>query len=348
VSTWTYLPILKWKQGERRAVEELSPSQWQSIVPLLELLSINASPDSAGLNAAVPAYVQKIAKGFTKCIPEDIPIVVDVRWVAPGYPKQARLLRAISRGLAKASGRRIIPSLSESMVVNEAAELASFADFDEVVLRIRTTALEASQVPALVKLALDQGLAKKNLHLVVDQYSLVNEDPTARFTKIRPYLDEAISRKCASVTVAGGSFPVNLIGFKQGIHTLRRVEWLVWEKLKVLSDYDEVLYADYTVSNPGPLPEGDPDKMNPSVAIRYAADTYWKLFKAGGFKKGAPNQYRGLCTLLRSDKVYSGPSFSFGDECYDKAANGLLGNGNPSSWRRDATSHHLVFTAGQL
>jgi Beta protein len=96
------------------------------------------------------------------------------------------------------------------------------------------------------------------------------------------------------------------------------------------------------------MPELDPKMMNPSVAIRYAADGFWRLFKAGGFKKGKPDQYKNLSILLLGDPVYSGAAFSYGDECYDKTANAKLGNGNPSSWRRDATNHHLVLTATAL
>jgi len=102
------------------------------------------------------------------------------------------------------------------------------------------------------------------------------------------------------------------------------------------------------VTNPAPAPGMDPTQMNPSVAIRYAADGHWRLFKAGGFKKGVPNQYRSLCKLLLGDSVYSGSAFSFGDRCYEGAASARLGNGNPSSWRRDATNHHLVLTQHAL
>ena len=74
------------------------------------------------------------------------------------------------------------------------------------------------------------------------------------------------------------------------------------------------------------------------------------MLKAGGFKRGKPNQYRDLCQLLMGDADYSGPTFSFGDGHYEKVATGPAGknNGNPSSWRRDATSHHLVFAATAL
>ena len=94
----------------------------------------------------------------------------------------------------------------------------------------------------------------------------------------------------------------------------------------------------------------DPTQVNPSVAIRYTAAKEWHVFKAGGFKRGKPDQYQALCKVLLGDPVYCGASFSFGDAHYDKVASSPPGknNGNPSSWRRDATNHHLVFTAAAL
>ncbi|MCW5651021.1 MAG: hypothetical protein KIS62_14845 [Ramlibacter sp.] len=40
--TWKYIPILKWKQGERIALRNLTPLQWNEMTPLLELLPIIA------------------------------------------------------------------------------------------------------------------------------------------------------------------------------------------------------------------------------------------------------------------------------------------------------------------
>ena len=347
-SAWSYLPILKWKQGERIALRELTMAQWDGIVPLLELPAISAAPDVESLRAALPNYTQKIAGHLAKAIPEAKPVAIDVRWVAPSYTKQARLLLVICRLLAKQSERKIIPAISELMLVNDVVDLAKLVEFDPIAIRISVRDVDAIQIAPLVAAATKEGLTKKRLHLVLDQYSIVRGDPKAIFTTVRPHIDAALSIGCGSVTLAGGSFPVDLIGYKQGAHDIPRVQWRIWEMAKAKRDYEKLLYSDYAVTNPGPLPDLDPRQVNPSVAIRYAADGFWRLYKAGGFKRGAPNQYRGLCNLLLLDKIYSSATFSYGDQCYDEAARGSKGNGNPSSWRRDATSHHLVFTKSQL
>lgn len=347
-TNWTYLPILKWKQGERIALRELNSTQWQSITPLIELPPVDAAPDGRSLRAALPSFLSAIASDLKKTIPEGKPVAIDVRFVSPGYAQQATLLSTVCSYLLKHSDRSIIPVITEAMAVQNQAELPRLADFPECMLRMHTPAISSTQVAPLVTIVVGSGIKRSRLHLVVDQHSIVREDPTVRYAVVHPYLDASIATGCASTTLAGGSFPMNLVGFKQGVADIPHVEWRIYELARKHADYDDVRYADYAVTNPAPAPAVDPREMNPSVAIRYAADGYWRLFKAGGFKKGKPDQYRNLCNLLLGDSTYAGAGFSYGDTCYEKAANGKLGNGNPSSWRRDATNHHLVLMASRL
>lgn len=348
-TTWKYMPVLKWKQGERIALRNLTPLQWNDVTPLLELLPIIATPDAAGLRAALGPYLGKVGKELKAAIHEDVPLVIDIRYLAPAYAHQARLLKTVCEYLRKQTDRRVIPVITQATLSDALAEVQALKVFDEFVVRIVSPFHNADAVTDIVKLCVGASLPKKSLHLMVDQFSIVGEAPAAKWTAIQPYLATAQASGCASTTLAGGSFPINLIGIKQGIHDLPRVEWQIWKLLRKQAGFAAIRYADYTVSNPALGPDVDPLQVNPSVAIRYAADGFWRLFKAGGFKKGAPNQYKNLSTILLGDPVYSGPTFSYGDKQYEQAAiNPKVGNGNPSSWRRDATSHHVVLTASAL
>jgi hypothetical protein len=168
-------------------------------------------------------------------------------------------------------------------------------------------------------------------------------------SSIKPYLTEAIAASCASVTLGGGSFPMTLAGIKAGAKNIPRVEWSAWKLISTSGEFPKLRYADYTVTNPAPLPDIDPKTVNPSITIRYATNDHWHLLKGRGFKGAPPGEYRSLCKLLvTSGAVYSGKDFSFGDGKYFAAANGGVKNGIPWTWRREATSHHIVFTASSL
>jgi hypothetical protein len=348
MTEWKYLPILKWKQGERIALRNLKGDQWDGVIPLIELLPISAAPNFQSLQEELSGYLEKIARDLEKALPEGKACAIDTRYVSTGYAKQAQLLNAVSLRLSRRTDRKVLPVITSALVQSEASQLERIAEgFDECIVRIDTPNINVAQVRPIIKLV--QGAFKKGtVHVVVDQFSLVGNDFKVMAAAIKPYLDEAVASKSASVTIAGGSFPVDLIGFKQGVFDIERVEWSIWKQIRRGGAYADLRYSDYCVTHPALRPDMDPTQMNPSVAIRYAADGSWRLFKAGGFKKGAPNQYRSLCKLLLGDAVYKGPDFSFGDKCYADAANARMGNGNPSSWRRDATSHHLVLTQRTL
>lgn len=349
---WNYMPILKWKQGEQIALRHLTEVQWKGVIPLLKLQPIDSAPDSVAIRNALPSYLDNVIDQINKNIPENHPVFIDTEYVSLGYQKQLSLLLRICNYLQQKLGHRIAPvipsPLLESLATITTVRSAYLKSLDDVLVSCRTDQIALAQIaPAIVAMSA-YGIKKQKVHLLIDQYSIVGSDHNHCFASVKPFLDSGIATGCASVTIGGGSFPINLMGLKQGLTDIPRVEWNVWLLLQKSGDYEGLRYADYTVTNPAPQPDVDPTQVNPSVAIRYAADQFWRLFKAKGFKKGPPDQYRNLCKLLTSDTVYSGYNFSYGDGQYAKAATGKVGNGNPSSWRKDATNHHIALTASSL
>lgn len=340
---WAYMPILKWKQGERIALRNVPVARRDATLPLLELLPILATPDSAGLKAALPAYLKKVGSELGKCWSGAV--AIDARHVAPAYPNQARLLGIICQQLASASGLSVVPVITQAMLAEPPTEFSRLLTFSEQIFRVITPFVNADMVKTGLSQLSTYGFSPKSVHLLVDQFSIVNDVPATRLSLTRPFLLEAAGSNYASVTLAGGSFPVNLVGLKQGFHDIQRVEWKIWKLLQASKEFPKVRYADYTVSNPALMPDLPADQVNPSVSVRYTADGFWRVYKAKGFKGGGPNQLKNLCKLLVSDTIYSGAAFSFGDASYDKAAKDPspdAKNGTPSSWRRDATSHHVA------
>ncbi len=112
MTEWKYLPILKWKQGERIALRNLKGDQWDGVVPLIELQPISAAPNFPSLQAALPDYLDKIAKDLAKALPEGTACAIDTRYVSTGYTKQAQLLYAVSLQLGKLTDRQILPVIT--------------------------------------------------------------------------------------------------------------------------------------------------------------------------------------------------------------------------------------------
>lgn len=350
---WRYLPILKWKRGEQFALRELTAAQWYGVTPLIELQPIDAAPDSAALRSALPEYLNKVAEQIEKSIPEDGQVFVDTHLVSPSYARPANLLIVVCDQLRRKTKRLIYPVVGTAAMASIGALTPQLREFIQklatVLLRLRSDQIESSQIQPLVADLVGVGIKKRNIHLLIDQYSLVSREPLGCVSSIKPYLTEAIAASCASVTLGGGSFPMTLAGIKAGAKNIPRVEWNAWKLIVASGEFPQLRYADYTVTNPAPLPDIDPKTVNPSITIRYATNDHWHLLKGKGFKGAPPGEYRSLCKLLVTNgAVYSGKDFSFGDGKYFAAASGGVKNGIPWTWRREATSHHIVFTASSL
>ncbi|MGX9732493.1 beta family protein [Janthinobacterium aestuarii] len=346
------MPILKWKRGEQAALGKLIQSEWDGVVPLLELSPISAAPDIAALNAALPNYVKDVADRITKSVPAEQPIAIDTRYVSAGYAAQLDLMIAVISRLRKIIENPILPIIQASHIGLipglTATRLNVLQSFDEIILRLPTSQFESAQIDPLLA-ELGKVIKRKHIHLLLDQFAIVDKKPADCFNALKPYLVAAAATTCASVTVAGGSFPVNLMGRKQGITDLPRVEWAVWVQIQGLVEYEQFRFSDYTVTNPNPMDEDvDPKKVNPSISLRYASDDIWRLYKGAGFKGAPASVLKSLCKLLTTDAIYSGAGYSFGDTKYMEYANGGPKNGIPWTWRRDATNRHIVHTTKQL
>lgn len=350
---WRYLPILKWKRGEQFALRELTDAQWSGVTPLIELQPIDSAPDGAALRSALPEYLEKIAGEIIKSIPEDRQLFVDTHLVSPGYARPASLLVVVCDQLRRKTKRLIHPVFDTVAMASLGALTPqlkeSIQKMETVLLRLRSDQIESSQIQPLVADLVGVGIKRRSIHLLIDQYSLVSREPGECMTSITPCLAEAVAASCASVTLGGGSFPMTLTGIKAGAKNIPRVEWGTWKLIAASGKFPQLRYADYTVTNPAPLPDIDPKTVNPSITIRYATNDHWHLLKGKGFKGAPPGEYRSLCKLLVTNgAVYSGKEFSFGDGKYFAAANGGVKNGIPWTWRREATSHHIVFMANLL
>lgn len=340
-----YMPILKSKKGELEALKRVSSDHRDTTFPLIECTTLALTQKQSAADA-LKKRLDTLAASLAAASSAEWRFGIDTTALLPTYSKQGRLLMAVCRQLAQ-GGVRVAPCLLPDSVSQFPAEVSALAIYGDIILRIPVHACLPSQVQNTVG---DTWKALKNkrvrLHVLLDMYVQVGTDPAALAASMKPYVAEALSANHVStVVLAGGSFPYVLTGIPQGQSPIARVEWQVWRKLLKDASLRSVLFGDYTVTNPKPMEDLDPRKINASAAIRYAQDDHWVLFKAGGTRTHGFGQYNALCKLLIGDKCYSGQNFSYGDERYHYHAQPKSTSGNLWTWRRDATSHHMALTA---
>lgn len=343
-----YMPILRSKKGEWEALRHLADADRNLMFPLIECTTLILTPQQAAADP-LKKCVEGLAASLDNGGARRCTFGIDTSALLPTFPKQAKLLVNVCRRLTQ-KGLKIAPCILPETVAESPADVADLGQYEQLILRVAVRACLPTQVAQLIKDAW-AAMANKHarLHVVLDLHDVAGGDASAIAASRKAYALAALgSGHARTVTLAGGAFPYFLTGIPQGQTKIVRLEWLVWRDLTGDSDLAGLGFGDYAVTNPRPLEAIDPAKVNASAAIRYACEDHWVLFKAGVAKKYGFNQYNTLSKLLITDSCYFGKDFSYGDDRYHYHAQPGATSGNLWTWRRDATSHHLVLTAREI
>lgn len=346
-----YLPVLKGRQGEYRALRALTPADKAAMTPMVEAIPI---PVDHAKNRAPKSTIEKhLAK-----VPKDVekhwgtaPIFIDVtKNLGPGammadgrHP--VTYLCEESRKL----GLTIIPviSIHADPTFRSAAKAAITVDKNGVCLRhALDDVLDPTFPSTLATLLADLKIGAAEVHFVIDLDAVqANRVGTilAALKAVLPKLPHL--HAWASLSLVGTAFPVNFSGFKVGRHTLPRLEWQIW---KSLGPQPRVpTFGDYAIAHPE-MSDMDPRKMRISASIRYTTDAEWVIYRGRNVKDHGYGEYVIAAGKLAADPVFCGPSFSWGDQYIADCAAGTDGPGAHETWRRVGTNHHLSFVVQQL
>ncbi|MBK8727627.1 MAG: beta family protein [Holophagaceae bacterium] len=340
MSVFSYFPILRWKQGEQHAVRNLASGDRTKMLPLVEVQFLE--PGSAQ---------PKLKATLQKAQASGAPIGIDI---GEAYNSRVPLHDFANLSLGfQTAGLQAWPVVRGADALFDIPGLTHFKGQPGLVLRILPNEIRLATVMTLLP-AIRKACGKNTLvYVVIDLDSIGEIDLQALAGMAEPFVKDILaSGLVKQVAVVGGSFPYSLMGLPVGAGTmLERKELEVWKKVRALPGCTEVAFGDYAVTNPKPLADLDPRTINPAAAIRYTQKNHWWLLRGSGIRSkraGGMKQYNSLCQLLIANANYSGKTFSFGDTRYDFHANTPAKTGNLMTWRRDATSHHLVYTVRQL
>ncbi len=245
---YRYVPVLRFKAGERRALEKLSVTARRDVVPLMVLAPEQFVGKKATKGAAAipsPAYfVQQMTYAWGGS-----PYYLDataIPNVAAGHP-----LIAIAAH-ARAAGHALIPAitLGATAPYQAAALNAAQVDGRGVALRIDLSELarSAQWVPGW-SVPLDQ------TDLIID----LGEVSAA--ASLGAALDPAFqslygASHWRSVTLVGTNMPSNFQGFAAGLYPLSRAELSLWQRLITIGLPYRLDFGDYGTVSLAPAPPG--------------------------------------------------------------------------------------------
>lgn len=365
----SYIPILRWRPAERKALEQLFHQDRENLAPLIEFVmpapSIKKQSDKIVITKTpkekLSEVLSDVASDFLKSCGQNT-IFIDVHLLDSDVRASSfeQILSSSNKlNLFSIPVIYIIPVTSTSADMATRTVAINYAESSGhgLCIRIDKSHLDENNISShIANFITDNGLNVENVDLLVDigviSQDTIVEDVVKKISQI-PNLE-----KWRSFIVSGGVFPKDLTEFIPGeVHELDRLDWKLWNSLQKTTLSRTPLFSDYTIQ----CPTFERIDAIGSASVRYTDDDKWWIFR--GKKPGIVNpktkekgpgreQYIDHAKTLTGEsfsKFYKGENYSFGDaEIARIAAPNNKKPGSPATWLTIGINHHITLVAHQF
>ncbi len=339
-----YVPILRWKMGEKGALKTLFQEDRARMTPLIEWSGPGEVSPVEDRLSPTPSP-KTLARDILKCWGPR-PFFCDLHWFLVGdlCGDSAELQRFTIE--LRAGGLRPIPVFGLGDGPDYLSAMSPLMSDRGVCLRLRYADLDGSDLSNRVNSFVSTISASwPAIDIVADFEMHYGEmDIDAVCTRVPQ------AAACRTLTVAAGSFPIDLRAFKNpGSYYQPREEWLRWKNQVSTALTRRPTFGDYATLHPRLT--SSKGGLNPSASIRYATADRWLIMKGDGLhNEDGPGhkQYRANAMLLTERREYCGPDFSYGDRYISEVAGAETGTGTPMTWVRAGVNHHVTFVVREI
>lgn len=326
-----YVPILKYKQGEKDALLTLRDEDKDKIIPLLEV-----TPDviTKGNFCGVSdfwndrKYILDVSPEFRDEMQGDEYLQLFERCKNEKVVPVVRLsdnedtVKHLSEGSTNGIALRLyVEEILDDDFEGIFDEFTSNIDISKTDLIIDAQSIESNKINETTF------LLKGSINLISD---------------IQSY---------RSVIFTSNSFPRSLEVERYKLTTIPRIESVLFEKVSghFRKNGVELVYSDYSINHWSYFEfiVG----IQPSFNIRYTTPDHYVIYKGDTNKKGGLKieKVSEGCRLLVESAHYFGEDFSWGDnEINEKATGESTKSGNLTTWRAIGTNHHITFIVDLL
>ena len=342
-----YVPVLKIKRGEKRALRTISSTFHHRITPLLEIVerrSERVSTVDKHLNTAFKDLADSVLP-YPRCF-------LDTREVEADGPAAADEVfrRATAEGLVFTP----VTGISRSADVVAALKNRTHG----VALRLVRAELEGGNLAANLRVFISRHkLEPEETDLIVDLGAVDDLVVAGIIALMDAFLAEVPDhQRWRTFTVSACAFPSSMGGVERNSYEfVERAEWRAWKdrlhtRRQSLPRHPS--FSDCVIQHPVGVEGFDPRIMQVSASVRYALSETWLLIKGESTRITPPSvQFPALATRLvyghlRSN--FAGASHCGGCESMKAAADGVGGFGSAEAWRRLGTIHHITMVMQEL
>lgn len=324
-----YFPVLRWKQGEREALRNLSQPVLDKIVPIIEFPP-NCKPNDQKISTFPQSALSDLGAGKT--------FYLDISYIDECGISSASLLDDIF-----ARGLQCIPvhnlqngrgSLATIIQLFTGRQCSSFA------IRVSDNVSDAEIDYTLATLQ-QHGIAHEEIDLILDMRDLCNGAVQAKLRMVR-MLTKRLGTDFHRTIMLAGAYPQEVI--KTDNHgLLPRYDWALWKDARLTADLSHVLFGDYTTI----ICEFRESDHPGAPKIKYTTEDHWFVVK--GNRRGPQKPQRiSQATTVVSSPFYHGAQFSYGDMRLGQCSAGAWGPGSTSNWVAIYVSQHIAFAVSQV
>ncbi|MBS0155844.1 MAG: beta family protein [Nitrospira sp.] len=333
-----YVPVLKVKRGERKALQRISSAYYPRITPLLEIVKRKPGKTLRDHLNTTFTDLSDTVRPYPRCL-------LDAReLVADGQAGAEEVFRR-----ASAAGIIFTPVTGISRTVDLIPAFANRAN--GLALRLTRAEFERGGLAGRINSFLDrQRIAPEEIDLIIDLggvESLIVEGIEAL---TNAFLAEIPShQRWRTFTVSSCSFPLSMSVVQRNSDILvERSDWVSWRgNLYGQRTNLERLptFSDCVIQRPEGVEDFDPVKMQVSASIRYTVEEEWLLIKGESTRSKRPGeQFPALAHKLVDGSLrarFYGAGHCSGCKLMKAAADGGPGLGSAEAWRQLGTIHHI-------
>jgi len=345
-----YVPVLKWKRGEQKAIELLDNVSKNNLLPLLEIPPIDWDWINNRPKKTIDSHIIDIEKTIKNSFGIN-PVFLDISQI-----ENENLLASGKHSIEEIVSK----SVNENLNLIPVVRFKMRSDYKNAIKKLLDNSLISSLCIRIYEndfpnLNIDLksllnffDINESNCHIVIDLQEVAQSSYTKYSSKIPKIINSLVNlNKWSTITISSTSFPETLSEVsKNSYKVLPRIEFNLWIDISKHSNR-LIQFGDYCISNPK-YSDIDPRYMGMSGNIRYTISNGFLVYKGINAKKHGFSQMISLCSQLIQSGYYLGSSFSWGDKYIEDCSIRVASTGNAETWRRVGTNHHIKFTTSQL
>lgn len=342
-----YVPVLKVKRGEKRALREIHINLQQRIIPLLEIVELNSLSNKT-LNQHLNTAFRNLAESvhsYSRCF-------LDCRELQPDWPLASEevFLRATSEDIVFTPVTGISRNREDVVAAMNHRQHG-------LALRLTRQEFEIGALAGLKKFLQKYGLTADEIDLIVDLGPVDSMIVPGVVALAAAFLRAVPSHTMwRTVTITCCGFPSSMSNVQLHSHDLvQRVDWVAWRDYLYQGRHTlERLprFSDCAIQHTAGVEGFDPRIMQVSASVRYTWSDYWLLIKGESTRRiPATVQFPVLATSL----VYGHLQNHFYQESHcngcasiQRCADWEPGHASPETWRRFGTIHHITRVVEEL